>query len=119
MEKVSKKLENYFKDYLSYLFLFLAILCEVVGTLLLPASQSFTKLTPTISLCVLYLFAFYFLSITVNTIPVAVMYATWSGLGIFTIAIISYYYFNQSLSWQAVLGLVLIVLGVALVNAFK
>jgi len=119
MEKVSKKLENYFKDYLSYLFLFLAILCEVAGTLLLPSSQSFTKLMPTISLGILYLFAFYFLAIAVNTIPVAVMYATWSGLGIFTIAIVSYFYFNQSLSWQAILGLVLIVAGVVLVNAFK
>ena len=119
MEKASKKLENYFKDYLSYLFLFLAILCEVAGTLLLPSSQSFTKIMPTISLGILYLFAFYFLAIAVNTIPVSVMYATWSGLGIFTIAIISYYYFNQSLSWQAILGLVLIVAGVVLVNAFK
>ena len=119
MGKVYKNLENYFKDYLSYLFLFLAILCEVAGTLLLPSSQSFTKLIPTISLGILYLLAFYFLAIAVNTIPVAVMYATWSGLGIFTIAIVSYFYFSQSLSWQAILGLVLIVAGVVLVNAFK
>ena len=112
-------MENYFKDNLSYFFLFLAILCEVGGTLLLPSSQNFTKLIPTLSLGVLYLLAFYFLSIVVNTIPVAVMYAMWSGLGIFTIAIISFYFFNQNLSWQAILGLFFIVIGVVLVNSFK
>tara|TARA_B100001250_G_C19788514_1_gene785309 strand:+ start:656 stop:982 length:327 start_codon:yes stop_codon:yes gene_type:complete len=107
------------KFHLNYFFLFFAILCEVGGTLLLPASQNFTKLGPTLTLSIFYIFAFYFLSIAVQTIPVAVMYATWSGLGIFTIAILSYYIFNQSLSWQAILGLFLIVIGVVLVNSFN
>ena len=103
----------------TYFFLIAAIFCEVAGTMLLPISQNFTKLIPTFSLAILYLLAFYFLSIVVNTIPVAVMYAMWSGLGIFTIAIISFYFFNQSLSWQAILGLFFIVIGVVLVNSFK
>jgi small multidrug resistance pump len=46
------------------------------------------------------------------------MYATWSGLGIFTIAIMGYIFFKQTLAWQAVLGLFLIVIGVILVNSF-
>ena len=46
------------------------------------------------------------------------MYATWSGLGIFTIAILGYIFFKQTLAWQNVLGLFLIIAGVILVNSF-
>ena len=87
----------------TYLFLVGAIVCEVCGTMLLPVTQNFTKIIPTIFLGVFYLSAFYLLTFVVNKLPIAIVYATWSGLGVFTIAI---------------LGLFLIVLGVVLVNSF-
>ena len=102
----------------TYLFLVGAIFCEVAGTMLLPASQNFTKLIPTISLAIFYLTAFYLLTFVVNKLPIAIVYATWSGLGIFTIAILGYIFFKQSLAWQAVIGLFLIVIGVILVNSY-
>ena len=86
--------------------------------MLLPVSQNFTKIIPTTLLAIFYLTAFYLLTFVVNKLPIAVVYATWSGLGIFTIAILGYFFFKQSLSWQAVLGLFLIVIGVILVNSF-
>ena len=103
----------------TYLFLFGAIIFEVCGTMLLPVTQNFTKLIPTSILAVCYLLAFYFLTFVVNKLPIAIVYATWSGLGIFTIAIFGYIFFKQSLSWQAILGLFLIVAGVILVNSFS
>jgi len=103
----------------TYLFLFSAVFCEVAGTMLLPATQNFTRLVPTSILAVCYLSAFYLLTFVVNKIPIAIVYATWSGLGIFTIAIFGYFFFKQSLSWQAILGLFLIVAGVVLVNSFS
>ena len=103
----------------TYLFLSGAVFCEVAGTMLLPATQNFTKLTPTSILAVCYLLAFYLLTFVVNKLPIAIVYATWSGLGIFTIAILGYIFFKQNLSWQAVLGLFLIVVGVILVNSFS
>ena len=102
----------------TYIFLIGAIFCEVAGTMLLPASQNFTKLIPTISLAIFYLTAFYLLTFVVNKLPIAIVYATWSGLGIFTIAILGYIFFKQSLAWQAVIGLFLIVIGVILVNSY-
>ena len=68
---------------------------------------------------IFYLSAFYLLTFVVNKLPIAVVYATWSGLGIFTIAILGYIFFKQTLAWQAVLGLFLIVIGVVLVNAYN
>ena len=101
-----------------YLFLIGAIFCEVAGTMLLPISQNFTKFVPTFALAIFYLTAFYLLTFVVNKLPIAIVYATWSGLGIFTIAILGYIFFKQTLSWQAILGLFLIVAGVVLVNVF-
>ena len=102
----------------TYIFLMAAIFCEVGGTMLLPVSQNFTKLIPTAALTILYLSAFYLLTFVVDKLPIAIVYATWSGLGIFTIAILGYIFFKQTLAWQAVLGLFLIVVGVILVNSF-
>ena len=102
----------------TYLLLTIAIFCEVGGTMLLPVSQNFTKIIPTTALAVFYLTSFYLLTFVVDKLPIAIVYATWSGLGIFTIAILGYIFFRQSLSWQAILGLFLIVIGVVLVNSF-
>tara|TARA_B100000676_G_C17245743_1_gene420915 strand:- start:5 stop:337 length:333 start_codon:yes stop_codon:yes gene_type:complete len=102
----------------TYIFLVGAIFFEVAGTMLLPVSQNFTKLLPTVALSAFYLTAFYLLTFVVNKLPIAIVYATWSGLGIFTIAILGYIYFKQTLPWQAILGLFLIVIGVILVNSF-
>ena len=102
----------------TYIFLIAAIFCEVAGTMLLPISQNFTKFIPTVALSVFYLTAFYLLTFVVNKLPIAIVYATWSGLGIFTIAILGYIFFKQTLAWQSIVGLFLIVIGVILVNSF-
>ena len=102
----------------TYLFLIGAIFCEVAGTMLLPVSQNFTKFLPTFALAAFYLTAFYLLTFVVNKMPLAIVYASWSGLGIFTIALLGYIFFKQTLAWQAIVGLFLIVIGVILVNSF-
>ena len=102
----------------TYMILTFAIFFEVGGTMLLPISQNFTKIIPTAVLAVLYLSSFYLITFVVDKIPIAIVYATWSGLGVFTVAILGYIFFKHSLSWQAVLGMFLIVMGVILINSF-
>ena len=102
----------------TYLFLVFAIFFEVGGTMLLPVSQNFTKVIPTIALAIFYLTSFYLLTFVVDKLPIAVVYATWSGLGIFTIALLGYIFFKQTLAWQSIIGLFLIVFGVILVNTY-
>ena len=102
----------------TYCFLLIAIFCEVAGTMLLPVSQNFTKVIPTICLTIFYLISFYLMTFVMNKLPIAIVYATWSGLGVFTIAILGYFFFKQVLAWQAIAGLFLIVIGVILVNAY-
>ena len=102
----------------TYLILVGAIFCEVAGTMLLPVSQNFTRIIPTTLLAILYIIALFHLTFVVNKLPIAIVYATWSGLGIFTVAILGYLFFNQTLSWLSIIGLFLIVTGVILVNSF-
>ena len=99
--------------------LFAAIAFEVIGTMLLPVSQNFTKLIPTSILLMSYGISFYFLAVVSQKLPLSVVYASWSGIGIFSIAILSYIFYKQSLNWQTLSGLFLIVIGVTLVNLYK
>ena len=101
-----------------YVFLLIAVALEVCGTLLLPVSQNFTRPVPTLSLTACYAASFYCLTFALNTLPIAVVYATWSGLGIFIITLFAYLVFEQALNWRAIVGLLLIVVGVVLVNSF-
>ena len=102
----------------TYAILLVAIFCEVAGTMLLPVSHNFTKIIPTVCLALFYLTSFYLMTFVMDKIPIAIVYATWSGLGVFTIAILGYFFFKQTLAWQAIAGLFLIVIGVILVNSF-
>ena len=94
------------------------IFCEVAGTMLLPVSQNFTRIIPTVCLTIFYLVSFYLMTFVMDKLPIAIVYATWSGLGVFTIALLGYFFFKQILAWQAIVGLFLIVIGVILVNSF-
>ena len=84
----------------TYLILVVAIFFEVGGTMLLPISQNFTKIIPTATLAVFYLLSFYLITFVVDKIPIAIVYATWSGLGVFTFAILGHVFFKQSLSYK-------------------
>ena len=98
----------------------MAIAFEVLGTLLLlPASQNFTKLIPTTILSISYIVSSYFLTFSIQKIPLPIVYASWSGIGVFSVAILNYIFYRQPLAWQEIWGLFLIVFGVDLVNIFK
>ena len=101
-----------------YIVLFLAIIFEVIGTMLLPVSQNFTKLLPSSILLFSYGISFYFLAVVTQKLPLSVVYATWSGMGVFTVALLSYIFYKQTLSWQSIVGLFLIVVGVTIVNIY-
>ena len=104
---------------MKYIYLILAITFEVSGTFLLPATQSFTKLVPTILLIIFYLTSFYFLSITIKYIPLSIVYASWTGLGVFFVTLFSYFIYKEKISWEITLGLFFIILGVIIINYYK
>lgn len=102
-----------------YVILFAAIAFEVLGTMLLPASQNFTKPLPTSILFASYGLSFYFLALVSQKLPLSIVYASWAGIGVFSVAILSYIFYKQALNWQTITGLFLIVIGVTIVNLYK
>lgn len=96
-----------------------AIFFEVIATSLLTASQQFTRLWPSLGTVAFYATAFYFLSIALRVMPVGIAYAIWSGLGIVLISVIGLVLFRQALDGPALLGIGLIVAGVAVINVFS
>ncbi len=102
-----------------WLYLTLAILSEVTATSFLKSSDGFTKFWPSVIVVVGYCLAFYFLSLTLDTIPIGVAYAVWSGVGIASIAIVSVIFFDQKIDTAAVIGLGLIIAGVVVLRVFS
>ncbi|MFN7025546.1 MAG: DMT family transporter [Pseudorhizobium sp.] len=103
----------------THLALAAAILLEVVGTTYLQKSEQFTKLMPTLIMGLCYGGAFYLLSHALKTMPVGIVYAVWSGLGIVFISMIGLLVFEQKLDVPAVVGLALIIAGVVIINVFS
>ncbi|NOD75379.1 MULTISPECIES: multidrug efflux SMR transporter [unclassified Ruegeria] len=103
----------------AYLFLLLAVMAETIGTTALQASQQFTRFWPSVLVILGYGVAFYLLALTLKTMPVGIVYAIWSGLGIFLIAIIGFLVFGQKLDWPAVLGLSMILAGILIIHLFS
>jgi small multidrug resistance pump len=99
-----------------YIYLTLAILFETIGTTALQASQQFTRLGPTLVVILSYVLAFYLLGMALKFMPVGVVYAIWSGLGIVFIAVIGFLVFGQRLDLPAIIGLGLIIAGILVIH---
>ena len=101
---------------MSYLYLAIAILAEVTATTFMKSSEGFTRPAPTCVVIVGYGIAFYFLSLTLRTIPTGIAYGIWSGIGIVLITSIAWLYQGQKLDAPAVIGLTMIATGVLVMN---
>jgi small multidrug resistance pump len=102
-----------------YLWLAVAIIAEVIGTSALRASEGFTRLMPALVVVAGYGLAFYCLSMTLKTMPVGIVYAIWSGVGIVLITLVAMVLYRQVPDLAAVAGLSLIVAGVVVLNVFS
>ena len=103
----------------AYIALAIAVLAETIGTTALQASQQFSRLIPSTVVVVAYALSFYFMAIALKTLPVGIVYALWSGLGIILIAGIGFVVFGQKLDTGAVLGLGLIIAGIGVIHLFS
>jgi small multidrug resistance pump len=103
----------------NWLFLLVAIGSEVVATSSLKSSDGFSRFWPSVIVVVGYGIAFYCLALTLRVIPMGVVYAIWSGIGIVLITAVGWLLFDQKLDFPALLGVGLIALGVVVMNVFS
>ncbi|MGI6408488.1 MAG: DMT family transporter [Thiopseudomonas sp.] len=99
-----------------WLLLAVAIIGEVVATSALKATTGFSRLGPSVMVVLGYGLAFYCLSLTLDSIPVGVAYAIWSGLGIVLVTAIAWWLYGQRLDFWGFIGIALIVSGVVVLN---
>ncbi|EFE94751.1 SMR family transporter [Serratia odorifera] len=99
-----------------FIYLTMAIIAEVIATTMLKASEGFTRLWPSLVVVVGYGVAFWGLSMVVKTMPLGIVYAIWSGMGIVLVSIAAVFVYNQKLDWPAIIGMGLIIAGVLVIN---
>ncbi|MDF1872076.1 SMR family transporter [Vannielia sp.] len=102
-----------------YLYLILAIITETLGTTALPATKGFTRIGPAAIVVLSYALSFYFMSLALKVMPVGVVYAIWSGVGIVLIAFMGLIIYGQKLDLPAIIGLALIISGVLVLHLFS
>jgi small multidrug resistance pump len=102
-----------------WIHLAIAILSEVVATTALKASAGFSRFWPSVLVVVGYGCAFYFLSLTLRSIPVGIAYAIWSGVGVVLVCLLGWLIYGQKLDLAAGVGIALIVAGVMVINVFS
>jgi small multidrug resistance pump len=102
-----------------WLYLSIAILTEVIATSSLKTTDGFKKLWPSLLVVLSYALSFYFLSLTLRYIPVGIVYAIWSGVGVVLVALIGWIAYRQHLDLPAIIGMALIVAGVVVMNLFS
>ena len=104
---------------IAYAYLGVAIIAEVIATTALRAADGFTELWPSLISIVGYVVAFYFLSLTLRSMPVGIAYAIWSGVGIVLISLAGWLLYKQLLDLPALIGMGLIMAGVVVINLFS
>lgn len=104
---------------MAWIYLSIAILAEVIATSALTASAGFTRLLPSVLVVIGYGIAFWFLALSLRSIPVGIAYAVWSGAGIVLISLIGWALFRQTLDAAALVGMGLILAGVLVIHVFS
>ncbi len=104
---------------MTYLYLFIAILAEVIATSALKSAEGFTKLGPSILVVLGYGAAFYLLSLVLRHMTVGIAYAIWSGIGIVLVALVGMIMFREIPDAPAVIGMGLIIAGVTVIHTFS
>lgn len=104
---------------MTYLYLAIAIIAEVIATSALKASNEFTNLIPSVIVVVGYGVSFYFMMLVLRTLPVGITYAIWSGIGIIFVAILGIFLYDQTPDLPAIFGMGLIITGVVVIHLFS
>ena len=104
---------------MTYFYLALAIAAEVAGTSLLKATEEFTKLVPTTFLVIFYLMSFWLMTLALRELPLGVVYAVWSGLGICLVAVVGVFVYKEMPDLASLIGMGLIISGVVVMHLFS
>lgn len=99
-----------------YVFLSIAIICEIFSTSMLKASIGFSKLIPSLAFIIGMGVSFYTLSQSLTLIPLNIAYAIWSGFGTVLTVLVAIIIWKESVNTYTFIGIGLIIIGVLILN---
>lgn len=97
---------------MAWVYLALAIVFEIAGTMSMKLSEGFTRTLPSVMIFVCYAIAFTFVTFAIKKIDISVAYTIWAGVGTAIIAIIGMAYFKEPAGLIKILSITLIIIGV-------
>ena len=103
----------------SWFWLSIAVVAEVFATIALKASDGFTKIYPAFIVIIGYSITFIALAKVLQVLPVAIIYAIWSGLGIALVAVAGWFFFGEKLGVSEIIGIFLIIVGIVFLKGFS
>ena len=101
---------------MSWLYLFVAILLEVSGTIAMKLSEGFTRMAPLVTMFIFYGFGLTLLTLALKKIELSIAYAIWSGMGTALIGIVGIIWFKESMTVLKIISIILIIVGVIGLN---
>ncbi len=104
---------------MSYLYLTIAIVSEMIATITLKSTESFTRLWPSVVVIACVCSSLYFFSLTLKSLNIAYVYAVWSGIGITAVSVLAWLVYGQKLDIPAMIGIAFITLGIVIMNLFS
>lgn len=102
-----------------WIYLSIAVVAEVIATSALKESDGFSNIPATLVVVVGTIFSFYFMSVTLRDLPVAVVYSVWSGLGIVILSLVAWLYYKQPMGFATLLGIAFIIIGILIIHGFS
>lgn len=100
-----------------WIFLGMAIVAEITGTLSMKWSSVSDDNIGYIFMLIMITLSYILLSFSVKKIALGVAYAMWEGIGILIITVGSVLLFDEPISLLKVLGLTTLVVGIALLKS--
>jgi small multidrug resistance pump len=97
---------------MGWVWLTLAIGCEVPGTIAMKVSQGFTKPIPSLVMIVCYVGALGFVNLALKEIPLSIAYTIWAGVGTTLVALIGIFLFHEPATALKIGSIALVVAGV-------
>lgn len=104
---------------MQWLYLFLAIICEVFGDSMMKLSYGFSKLFPSLCVIVGFGLSFFFLSLALKTLPLGITYAIWAGVGLVLTVIVGVLFFGEKIDLMGLLGIAFVLCGIIILSLFS
>ncbi|MBU3184134.1 DMT family transporter [Clostridium estertheticum] len=97
---------------MEWIYLVIAGFFEVGWAIELKYSLGFTKMLPSLLTIIGMLASFYFLSLSLKSLPLGTAYAVWTGIGTVGTVVLGVILFKEPIDIMRVICVVLIVIGI-------